>query len=478
MNKKRKVLIMGLGLHGGGAGAANYFCARGDEVTVTDLKTEAELKQGIQLVKDRNRIRFVLGRHEYRDFEKADLIIQNPGVPPNSPYIAHARIRGIQVETDISIFLDLIRDKTEAVIGVTGTKGKSTTASLIHSILGLQGHALLAGNITVSVFDVLKEVRGNSSVVLELSSFQLGGLRHRKYSPPVAIMTNLLDDHLNYYPSREAYFEDKTVIHRFQHSGDILVLNRDNQVYSKTKENRGVNRVSFGLHGDFKGDGSFLHRGMVSCRRGDQSVNLMDSEDIPIPGRHNIYNVLAAAAAAEAMGVESESITEGIHRFHGLPHRLEYIPAGGSIRFINDSAATTPDAAVEGILSINGPLILIAGGADKGLELTSLADTINRRVGQLVLLEGSGTQRLLAEGVSVPHATFNSLSEAVEYAQKRTVSSATVLLSPGFASFGMFKNEFDRGDQFRELILNEYGNPCRECSDENHSEEGNGQGKK
>jgi len=469
---------MGLGLHGGGAGAANYFSARGDEVTVTDLKTEHELKQGIGLVKDRDRIRFVLGRHEYRDFERADLIIQNPGVSPNSPYIAHARARGIQVETDISIFLGLIGDKTEAVIGVTGSKGKSTTASLIHTILSLQGHALLAGNITVSVFDILEEVREHTPVVLELSSFQLGGLRHRSYSPPVAVMTNLLDDHLNYYPSREAYFEDKTVIHRFQHSGDILVLNRDNQVYSKTKENRGVNRVSFGMGGDFTGDGSYLHRGKIGYRKGDQSIHLMDSRIIPIPGRHNIYNVLAAAAAAEAMGVESETIAEGIGRFPGLPHRLEYIPAGGSHRFINDSAATTPDSAVEGILSMNGPLTLIAGGADKGLELKGLADTINRRVGQLVLLEGSGTHRLLAEGISVPHAIFDSLREAVVYARKSTTLPATILLSPGFASFGMFKNEFDRGDQFRELVLYEYGDGCRGRSAENHSEEGHGRGKK
>ena len=469
---------MGLGLHGGGAGAANYFSARGDEVTVTDLKTEGELKQGIGLVKDRNCIRFVLGRHDYRDFERADLIIQNPDVPPDSPYIAHARARGIQVETDISIFLDLIRDKTEAVIGVTGTKGKSTTASLIHAILSLQGHALLAGNITVSVFDILEEVREGTTVVLELSSFQLGGLRHRSYSPPVAVMTNLLDDHLNYYPSREAYFEDKTVIHRFQHSGDILVLNRDNQVYSKTKENRGVNRVSFGLGEDITGDGSYLNRGMISYRKGDQSINVMDSEDIRIPGRHNIYNVLAAAAAALAMGVESETIAEGIRRFPGLPHRLENISAGGSLRFINDSAATTPDAAVEGILSINGSLTLIAGGADKGLELQGLADAINRRVGQLVLLEGSGTHRLLAEGVDVPNVIFDTLREAVEYAEKNTTSPATILLSPGFASFGMFKNEFDRGDQFRELVIREYGDGCSGRSAENHSEEGHGQGKK
>ena len=448
---------MGLGLHGGGAGAANYFTARGDEVTITDLKTEDELKQGIGLVKNRTNVRFVLGRHDYKDFENADLIIRNPGVPPHSPYLAHARSRGIQVETDISIFLDLIGDKVETVVGITGTKGKSTTASLIHAILGLQRHALLAGNITVSVFDILDKVRDSTTVVLELSSFQLGGLRHRTYSPPVAVMTNLADDHLDYYDSREAYFEDKTVIHRFQHRGDILVLNRDNQVYTRTVENRGVSRVSFGLSEDFSGNGSYLQRRMIFYRNGNNVIRVMSSEDIQMPGRHNIYNVLGAAAATLAMGVEVETVAEGIRKFPGLPHRLERIPTAGSRRFVNDSAATTPNAAVEGILSVDGQLILIAGGADKGLELQELARIINRRVDLLVLLEGSGTHRLLAEGIHIPHATFNSLSEAVDYAYMRSSPSATILLSPGFASFGMFKNEFDRGDQFRDLVTRNFG---------------------
>ena len=178
----------------------------------------------------------------------------------------------------------------------------------------------------------------------------------------------------------------------------------------------------------------------------------MDSEDIHIPGRHNVYNVLAAAAAAMAMGVESETIAEGVTRFPGLSHRLEHIHTGGDLQFINDSAATAPDAAVRGISSIDGPLILIAGGADKGLELQELADVINRRVQRLVLLEGSGTQRLLDIGIDIPHAVFDSLIEAFEYACTDTSPSTTILLSPGFASFGMFKNEFDRGDQFRDLV--------------------------
>ena len=424
----------------------------------TQLKTEDELKQGLELLKDRNRIRFVLGRHDYNDFEHTDLVIQNPGVPPDSPYIARARERGIQVETDISIFLELVKDKAAVVVGVTGTKGKSTTTSLIHAILSLQGHALLAGNITVSVFDILEEVRHNSHIVLELSSFQLGGLKHKGFSPPVAVMTNLLDDHLNYYASREAYFEDKRVIHAFQHEGDYLVLNRENQVYDVTEENRGVNRVSFGLGEDFTGDGSYLHEGNIQYRRAGSHIPVMGTEHIQIRGRHNIYNALAAAATAMAMGVKPGVVKEGIEGFPGLPHRLEPVQSRGGLRFVNDSAATTPDAAAEGIFSIDGSLTLIAGGSDKGLELCALTEAINRRVSLLVLLEGNGTRRLLSEKIDVPYTVCGALPEAVEYACTHSTPPATILLSPGFASFGMFRNEFDRGDQFRELVVSRYGN--------------------
>ncbi len=444
---------MGLGLHGGGAGAANYFSDRGDEVIVTDLKTAEELEEGLKLLKRREHIRLRLGRHVYRDFEEADLVIQNPGVPPDSPYIARAREKGAQIETDLSIFLDLIQGRTDAIVGVTGTKGKSTTAALLNSILSKQGDTLLAGNITVSVFEILDAVGKDTRIVLELSSFQLGGLRHREYSPPVSVITNFLDDHLNFYNSTEDYFEDKSVIHRFQRPGDVLVLNRDNQVYRMTRENSGVRRVSFGLRSDFTGDGSFLDGDRVCYRKGDQSLPVMNVKGIRIPGQHNRYNVLAAVAAAQEMGVDPVCIDEGITGFRGLPHRLEPIADRDGIGFINDSAATTPDAAVQGIMSIDGPLTLIAGGSDKGLDLGQLVETINRRVRHLVLLGGSGTERLLSADLAIEPRLFDNFAEALKYAVRITEPPASVLLSPGFASFGMFRNEFDRGDRFRELVL-------------------------
>jgi len=453
MTVKKTVLIMGLGLHGGGAGAANYFSTRGDRVIVTDLKPAEELEEVMSRLRHRDRIRFVLGRHEFSDFEGADLIIKNPGVPPDSPYIARALERGARVETDIGIFLDQTASRSRVIIGVTGTKGKSTTASLIHAILCMQGHTLIGGNITVSVLDLLDQVREDTTVVLELSSFQLGDMREKGYSPQVAVFTNFLDDHLNYYSDREKYFEDKRIIYCYQKRGDLLVLNRENQVYSMVSANEGVRSVSFGMGTNFQGDGAYLDGNRIMFRKSGQSMRIMSTESIQIPGKHNLYNVLAAVSTVLAMGVDTRMVKEGITNFKGLPHRLEHVATRGGVKFINDSAATTPDAAVQGVSSLGGPVTLIAGGADKGLGLGSFVDTMNGKVEHLVLLEGSGTQRLLQQDLKVPYTLFDNLEDAVRHAFKISAPGSAVLLSPGFASFGMFKNEFDRGDRFRDLVL-------------------------
>jgi UDP-N-acetylmuramoylalanine--D-glutamate ligase len=289
-------------------------------------------------------------------------------------------------------------------------------------------------------------------VVLELSSFQLGGIREKGYSPNVAVFTNFLDDHLNYYASREAYLEDKRLIYRFQGPGDLLVLNRDDRVFTLARPSPGVRLVSFGMHGDFQGDGSYVDDRSVLYRSEGRSRRVVDRSLIAIPGMHNLYNVLAAVAAAVAMGVAVETVREGVSRFTGLPHRLEPLASDGGIRFINDSAATTPDAAVQGIASIEGPVTLIAGGADKGLDLERFVEILNTRVSHLLLLRGSGTNRLLDHDLKIRYTLFDNLGDAVAQSIRISTPGTTVLLSPGFASFGMFKNEFDRGDRFRELV--------------------------
>jgi UDP-N-acetylmuramoylalanine--D-glutamate ligase len=467
-----KVLVMGLGLHGGGAGTANFFLTRGAEVTVTDLKSEEELGPSVHALEAGKNLRLVLGRHRFEDFRSADLVVKNPAVPPDSPYLRHAVEHGVRVDTDVGIFLDKVREITPNLIGVTGTKGKSTTATIIHGIFSRAfDGTVLGGNIAVPVLSLLEGIRRNAYVVLELSSFQLGGVREKRYSPRVAVFTNFLEDHLNYYRNMEGYFEDKSVLYRFQGEGDILVTNREDPSLSAIDAKRGVKRVTFGLDGDFFGEGCYVESGSVRYRgeRGEDRF-VLETRAVKLPGAHNLSNVLAAAATAMSEGIPAEVVSEAVGAFNGIPHRLEYLGEWRGVSFYNDTAATMPEAAVRGVECFGGPVTLIAGGADKGLALEGLVRSIRERVSNLVLLEGSGTGRLLerlagpAAGDGVPGAespvrnpappfeVFGNLPEAFAHACRVTPPGGTVLLSPGFASFGMFRNEFDRGNQFKELV--------------------------
>jgi len=451
--ERMTVLVMGLGLHGGGVGAANYFTSRGCKVVVTDLKTPEQLTSSLSKLQNREKVHLVLGEHRYEDFEKADLIIKNPGVPPDSPYLIYAKKKGIRVESDLGIFLDEVRETTNNIIGITGTKGKSTTASLIHKIIARRfPKAFIAGNIRVSVLDILPLVEKDDFLVLELSSFQLGSIAHKKYSPHAGVFTNFMDDHLDYYKSRDEYFEDKAVIFRFQKKGDFLIINRDDRTLNKIEPQRGVSIFSFGADERFDGDGTFLKQKFIWVRKNGDEEKIMPVEEFSLPGTHNIYNLLAACAAGCALGCMSREIREAVESFSGLEHRLEYVTDINDIRFYNDSAATTPEAAIQGVRSVPGPVTLIAGGSEKGVELKKFCDVLNREVEYLVLLEGDGTSRMLESGLKKEYSLFNNLHDAVSHALLITEPGGSVLFSPGFASFGMFMNEFHRGEEFKKIV--------------------------
>jgi UDP-N-acetylmuramoylalanine--D-glutamate ligase len=453
MAKEKAVVIMGLGLHGGGVGAANYFIEKGYRVTVTDLKPREGLKESIKKLKPAKRLRLVLGRHEFKDFRTADLVVKNPAVPRDSPYLAAARESGVRVDSDIGIFFDLVKDRTSNIVGITGTKGKSTTSSLIHTIMKEKWkNPVLCGNITVSVFDVLQSIRKSTYLIIELSSFQLGDIKQKEYSPRIGVFTSFMEDHLNYYRTMGDYFEDKAVLYRWQRSGDVLVYNRDGELPGLIRPNEGVSVFTFGLGQDFEGEGIFIRDGRILLRTGTEEVEVMDTADVRLPGRHNLYNVLAAACVALIERVAPSTIAGAVGKFRGLEHRLERVGEKDGVIFYNDSAATNPDAAVMAIQSIGSPITLIAGGYDKGLSLKKLADSINSGVFRLVLLEGNGTGRLLQEGIREGYEICGDMGEAVRHAYDATEPGGSVLLSPGFASFGMFSNEFERGNEFKTAV--------------------------
>lgn len=460
-----RITVMGLGVHGGGAAAAEYCAAHGAEVTVTDLKDETALSPSIERLAKVPRLRFVLGRHEDRDFVEADIVVKNPAVPRTARHLGLAK----RVETDISLYLSVTRSK---IIAVTGTKGKSTTAAATAHLLRHEG-ARLGGNITVSPLtfldDELSEAGERTSgrpVVLELSSFQIGDLALTEMWsgwPSVAILTNFMRDHQDYYPNVEAYRRDKQLLFELQDAHGHKILD-PTTTYAPVFLSAGRGRVfPVTPHPVSRDPGrAFLEgeRGFLVDDGG--AVHEVVPQETPIPGTHNRMNLLYAAIAANLVGADPDAFAGELASFGGVPHRMETIGvtrrSGRALRFVNDSAATVPEATLAAVRSFSQPVRLICGGADKNLDF-ALFREIAREAAGCYLLEGSASTRI-AEVLSQDGlgycGPYDDLDIALDQAVAGAISSdndaAVILLSPGCASFGMFKNEFDRGDHFRDGV--------------------------
>lgn len=455
-----KVTVMGLGLHGGGVASAKFFASVGAEVTVTDLRDRATLEPAIRQLEGLP-LAYELGTHREHDFSGADIVIKNPAVRADSPYLKLAR----RVETDISIFL---RYSRSPLIAVTGSKGKSSVASAIwYTLNGGGNKALLGGNITVSPLDFLDATSPEVPVVLELSSWQLGDLRGRRLlKPKVAVLTAIYPDHLNYYGTMEAYVADKRVIYEGQEASDWTVCCADQEWgRSFASETRGS--VLWYSERDLAASaGSGARGGWLEAEspgeppsgygRFDASSprELLVPSAVAVQGLHQKKNLLAAAVALRAYGISSSEISSKLKVFPGVPHRLERVAEIDGITWFNDSAATIPDAAIAAIRSFASPVVLIAGGSDKLSDFAAFAASC-KELKALVLLAGSGTDRMLplldANRVAY-RGPFNSMGAAVRSAAASAAIGDVVLLSPGCASFGMFLHEFERGDAFKREV--------------------------
>ncbi|MDP2918294.1 MAG: UDP-N-acetylmuramoyl-L-alanine--D-glutamate ligase [bacterium] len=452
--KNKKVLVMGLGLHGGGVGIAKFLAENGAQVTVTDLKNKETLAPSLKKLSGLP-IRFVLGEHRGQDFQSADLIIKNPGVPDNSPYLAIAQKNKIPVETDIGLFWELCPSKN--IIGITGAKGKSTTTTLIYQMIKTENpEAQIAGNIRVSPFEILGKIGKNTPVVLELSSWQLEGLARHKISPPIACVTNILPDHLNRYQNMEAYAEAKKNIFKFQKSNDYVIMNYDNAILREPSFCLNLKRIYWFSRKEEIGQGAFLRKEHIIFKEKKLEHHIASLTDLKIPGAHNLENVLAAVAVSCAYGIRRTNIRNVLREFHGLDSRLELIRELKGVKYYNDTTATMPDAAIAALQSFTAPIILIAGGADKNLDFKNLAMVIAKKAKYLILLSGTATETLKKavekHALDLPITIVHSMAEAVRIAQKQARENDIVLLSPACASFGMFQNEFDRGEQFNQEV--------------------------
>lgn len=447
--RNKKITIMGLGLHGGGFGVTKWLAQQGAKVLVTDLKTRKQLQSTIKKL-TKYRIKYVLGKHRASDFENADIIIKNPGVPKESKYLAIARKKGIPIETDMSLFFRLC---PAPIIGITGTKGKSTLTTILYQIFKTAGRKpVMAGNIRISPLEVLRKIKKTTPVILELSSWQLEDMEHLKISPPIAVITNIMADHLNRYKNMAEYIKAKQLIFQYQKPDDYIILNRDNPITKKLGQEIKSHRFWFSLKYFPEENGSFIKNGWLTFRMNGRETKIMSVKNIKISGQHNLNHVLAAVIVSMMNKIKPRIINKAVQNFKGVPGRLELIREYKSRKFYNDTTATIPEATFVALDSFKQKVILIAGGADKKLNFRKLSEKIKQKVKFLILLKGTATDKLIKALGKVLSSKFiiqcSSMQEAVKQAWKNSKESDVVLLSPGAASFGIFVNEFDRGDQF------------------------------
>lgn len=457
--KGKNVTIMGLGLNGGGEAAVRFFLNKGANVLVTDMKTQEQLQSTIDRINsdkslDTSKLTYRLGEHRIEDFENADCVIKNPGVKyEGNKYLAAAKA----IETDLSIFL---RFTDCPIIAVTGSKGKSSTVSAIYYGLTQAGYkTFLGGNITVSPLTFFDQVNSDTPVVIEFSSWQLSDLRGRKVlKPHIAIITKIVPDHQNWYGNMEDYVADKRLIYADQDKGDY-------SLFDAGQDEPGTGPKCGGTWGDL-----FAKESKATVLRYDAEKPQIDLGKLLVPGKHMRTNAQNAALVMKLMNVPEDKIIKILQSWPGIDHRLQYFHswknnAGTTFKFYNDTCATVPEAAAAATQAFEKSVTLITGGTDKGLELDKLTEVLINKdnnaipVKNIYMLSGTATDKITPElnknnvSYNGPYSNLKDLLSALknELANEKGTDEV-IVFSPGATSFGMFNNEFDRGNKFMDGV--------------------------
>ena len=440
----RRATVMGLGCFGGGAAAARWLATQGAEVTVTDIAEKEILADSLDELKDVHIAGLHLGGHREEDFHNAELVVVNPAVRPGNPLLEITRQAGAKIDTEIGLFL---RACPARVIGVTGSNGKSTTAAMIAAILKAQGfRAWLGGNIGGSLLGKLSEIGPDDWAVLELSSFQLWHTAADVPMPQIAVVTECRPNHLDWHGNYAEYVAAKQ---RFV-GGTWAEVEGDSPIFAAQKLGQSPGIVVLNTHDAEVGSWGGLVQG--------RQLVLPPLDELPrlqLPGRHNRINAACAAAAAKAAGCDQRAIQSGLANFRGLPQRLEWFAVIDGRRFYNDSTATTPEATTAALESLDGPIWLLAGGADKGCDFGPLVKAIARRTCGVALF-GSVAEmlhdRITAENPSLPCAALRTMDESLGWCWERSRPGDLVLLSPACSSHDQFRNFRERGERFVALV--------------------------
>ncbi len=429
--ENKSILVVGLGLQGGGLGLTKFLADQGARLTVTDIKSKEELRPSIDALSDYD-ITYSLGKHKVDDFLKADIIFKGPSVPWDLPELQAAQEKGIPIEMETSFFAKQCPGK---IIGVTGTRGKSTTSHMIFTVLKeLHASIYLAGNIPeVSTISLLQTITEKDIIVLELSSWQLSGFHRAQISPWIGVFTNFYPDHLSFYPLLDDYLYDKKAIYRYQKPTDYLIAH--NSLKEIISKDNPQSNVDYYNSGDFPGDLRYLM------------------------GKHNRENAAAALMTVEKVGCPPDDAVPIIKNFKGLAYREELIKKVDGVSFINDSTSTTPTSTMKAIDAFQSkPIILILGGNNKKLPVDKLLSELSK-VDFIILLKGTFTDEVLPQLRKLYpdkiSRVYEDLTESVKEAYRKAKSlkrEAVILFSPGATSFAMFKNEFHRGSEFNRVV--------------------------
>jgi UDP-N-acetylmuramoylalanine--D-glutamate ligase len=443
--KERRIALLGFGVENRALG--QFLTERAIDFSVCDIAPSVSLRSQWPQVST-----WHLGPTYLEDLSHYDLLFRTPGLPNLHPSLQEARLQGGEVSSQMKLFFALCPCP---ILGITGTKGKGTTTTLLENLLknGQSKRVFSGGNIGRPPISFLENLRHDDLAVLELSSFQLQDIEQ---SPSIALALSITQDHLDHHATRDEYVEAKKNIGRYQVPSDTLITHAD-CITSRSLTAESVARQwSFSTRESVE-CGAWVENGLIRLRLPENDpITICRTDEVSVPGRHNWENICAAISAAAVAGASPELMRTAIIAFRGLPHRLEFIGERNEIAYYNDSLATTPDAACAALRSFSRPVILIAGGASKGADFTPLGETIaSASMRAVILLGAEGTRIEQAmrvagyQGAMIANCT--SLEKAVSSARELAQTGDLILLSPACASFDMFANYKERGDLFKKL---------------------------
>ncbi len=448
--KDKRVLVVGLAVTG--LPLVRVLSELGADIIVNDMKDHNALADTLNELEGLN-ASYILGRHPdgLKELGPIDLVVVSPGVPLDIPFIQQLREENIRIIGEIELAYLLSKAK---IVAITGTNGKTTTTALTGEIFKNAGeNTYVVGNIGVAAISKALETKPEDFMIMEVSSFQLESTE--EFRPRAAAILNLTPDHLNRHKTMAGYLAAKLKIFSQQKEEDFAIINYDDAICREAAKALRAKKIYFSRKQQLE-EGVCLQDGWIVIRLNDEDIRLMPTEDIRIPGNHNIENALAATALAYIMGIKPDVIADTLRSFKGVEHRAEFVSNIAGVSYINDSKATNPDAAIKALEAVKAPILLLAGGMDKGNDFTEFIEAFNGKVKEMIVY-GETADKLYTTAMAMG---FNAvkrvkdLEEAVAAATALAEPGDSVLLSPACASWDMYKNFEERGRHFKNIVGN------------------------